>query len=65
MLVSHGNELESVYYHLDGICVEEGQPLRADDTLGSVGADGYLYVAVLEEGTLQRVFQYYTAPAGT
>ena len=65
VLVSHGNELESVYYHLDGICVDEGQPLRADDTLGSVGADGYLYVAVLEEGTLQRVFQYYTAPAGT
>ena len=48
--VSHGNDLESVYYHLNDIQVEKGQPLQARDTLGAVPADGKLYVAVLEAG---------------
>jgi len=49
--ISHGGELESVYYHLSNICVEEGQPLSAKDVLGKVAADGTLYVCILQNGS--------------
>ncbi len=48
--VSHGGELESVYYHLSNINVEEGQPLSAKDALGKVAADGTLYICILRNG---------------
>lgn len=48
--IAHGGDLESVYYRLDGIRVEEGQPLQVGDVLGKVPSDGVLYVAVLQGG---------------
>ncbi len=48
--ISHGGDLESVYYHLADICVEEGQPLSAKDALGKVNADGTLYLCILSDG---------------
>ena len=63
--IGHGGDLESVYYHLDAVCVEEGQPLQTNDTLGTVGSDGELYVAVLEGGQPQRALNFYEAPAGS
>lgn len=48
--VSHGNDLESVYYHLDDVRVEQGQLLQVGDVLGKVASDGVLYVAILQTG---------------
>lgn len=48
--VSHGGELESFYYNLADITVEEGQPLLAQDTLGRAEADGSVYVRVRRAG---------------
>ena len=48
--ISHGNNLESIYYHLSDIRVGAGQPLSAGDTLGALSQDGVLYVAVLQTG---------------
>ena len=56
--VNHGNDLESVYYHLTDICVEEGQPLMAHDTLGLVAGDGKLYVDILLSGAPQNPGDY-------
>ena len=56
--VSHGSELESVYYNLKKIRVEVGQPLLARDTLGIVGDSGELYVAVLLSGAPQKPTDY-------
>lgn len=48
--VKKDTSLEFYYYGLAEIFVEEGQPVRAMDTLGALGADGCLYLAVLENG---------------
>ena len=48
--VSHGSELESVYYNLSDVQVEEGQPLLAKDTLGKLGEDGKLYIRLTRSG---------------
>ena len=56
--INHGGELESVYYNLADIRVEEGQPLLARDTLGTVGGGGTLYVAVLLSGVPQNPADY-------
>ena len=56
--VSHGSELESVYYNLQDIRVEPGQPLLARDTLGKVGVNGVLYVSVLLSGAPQNPADY-------
>ena len=49
--IHHGNDLESVYYHLADVKVEVGQPLLAGDTLGSVAEGGDVYVKVLQAGS--------------
>lgn len=49
--ISHGSDLESFYYNLTDISVEEGQPLVAQDTLGRAGADGSVYVRLRRAGT--------------
>ncbi len=44
--VVSGSDVETIYAHIDGVCVEEGQPVLAGDLLGTVCADGQLYVSV-------------------
>ncbi len=56
--VGHGDGLESVYYNIAAIRVEEGQPLLARDTLGVVPEDGEIYVSVLLEGVAQQPEDY-------
>ncbi|MEG1756207.1 MAG: M23 family metallopeptidase [Clostridia bacterium] len=56
--INHGSELESIYYNLNDIRVEEGQPLLAKDTLGLVDADGKLYVEILRTGDKQNPAAY-------
>lgn len=51
--ISHGNGLESVYYNIESISVEKGQPLSALDTLGTVPEDGKVYVTVTQSGMAQ------------
>lgn len=41
---------EWIYYGLQSIAVEEGQPLSAEDTLGGVGLGGTLYVQLRVQG---------------
>lgn len=48
--IDHGNDLESIYYHLTDIRVEKGQPLSAGDTLGKLGEDGKLYLSLQRAG---------------
>jgi murein DD-endopeptidase MepM/ murein hydrolase activator NlpD len=38
--LDHGDGLFTMYFHLDEIAVEEGQTLRAGETVGRVGATG-------------------------
>ena len=56
--VHHGGDLESVYYNVDDIRVEEGQPLLASDTLGVVGEGGRVHVRVTASGTPQLPAAY-------
>jgi len=53
--IHHGNDLESIYYHLTDICVEKGQPLLLGDTLGKVGSDGLLYLRIYQTGAPQPI----------
>jgi len=52
------NGLEVIYYGLDEISVETGQPLRSGDTLGYAEEDQSLRVTVLEEGRPLQVLEY-------
>lgn len=54
----HANELETIYYGLSTIQVEEGQPIRRHDTLGELGEDGTLRLHVLLAGKPQSPVQY-------
>lgn len=54
----HANELETIYYGLTGIRVEEGQPIRRHDTLGELGESGTLRMHVLLAGEPQPPEQY-------
>lgn len=56
--IAHGNGLESIYYNMDTILVELGQPVLALDTLGTVGESGILYVSVLQSGEEQPPEDY-------
>lgn len=56
--VYHGSDLESVYYGLADIRVEEGQPLMPQDTLGKLGSNGTMHVAVLLNGAPQDPSKY-------
>jgi hypothetical protein len=46
----HSGDLETIYYGLATIQVEEGQPIRRQDTLGTLGEDGTLRLSVLFGG---------------
>lgn len=58
VMVSHDNDITTVYYGLDEIIVEEGQPLRRLDNLGKLGADGVLSMAITKGGKPQDVSKY-------
>lgn len=60
--IYHGEDLESVYYHLSDICVEPGQPLLLGDTLGKVAKDGTLYLRIYRTGAPQEVETYVEVP---
>lgn len=60
--VFHGSDLESVYYNVDDIRVEVGQPLLASDTLGRVGDGGMLYVKITQSGAPQEPAAYLDIP---
>ncbi|MDY7095227.1 MAG: M23 family metallopeptidase [Acidobacteriota bacterium] len=40
VFVDHGDELVSMYFHLDTLAVETGQEVRRGETLGTVGSTG-------------------------
>jgi len=40
VIVDHGNQLDTLYAHLSGIYVREGQSVRKGQPLGAVGASG-------------------------
>lgn len=48
--LAHADGLETLYYGLSQIAVEEGQPVRAKDTLGTLSKSGVLGMQVLREG---------------
>jgi murein DD-endopeptidase MepM/ murein hydrolase activator NlpD len=47
------NDVETVYYGLDTVAVQEGAAVRAGDTLGTVPAGRSLYMKVYENGAPQ------------
>lgn len=63
--ISHGNGLESIYYNLETVLVELGQPVLALDTLGTVGESGMLYVSVLQSGEEQPPEHYISVQTGS
>ena len=48
--VRRDEDLDFYYYGLNEIFVEEGQPVKMQDTLGALGTDGRLCLAVLDNG---------------
>lgn len=60
--IHHGDDLESVYYHLSDIRVEQGQPLLLGDTLGTVPEDGRLYLRIYRTGAPQDIETYMDVP---
>lgn len=40
VFVDHGDELVSMYFHLDSLAVEKGQTVRRGETVGTVGSTG-------------------------
>lgn len=59
--IYHGEGLESVYYGFDEIRVEEGQPLLALDTLGTLGESGSLLIHVRQSDRLEDALRYIDA----
>ena len=57
--LSHAGDLETIYYGLATIQVEEGQPIRKQDTLGTLGEDGTLRLSVLLAGEPQPPDTYW------
>lgn len=62
--VRHGAALESVYYGIGSVSVEEGQPLLAGDTLGTVDVAGEVLVMVLENGQRRDPTDYISVSTG-
>ena len=60
--IYHGSDLESVYYNIDDIRVEVGQPLLAKDTLGTVGDGGKVFVKIMQSGAPQSPGAYLDVP---
>ena len=56
--LTHAGDLETIYYGLDTINVEEGQPIKKRDTLGALGDDGMLRLSVLLSGKPQSPDTY-------
>ncbi len=54
----HPGDLETIYYGLETINVEEGQPIKKRDTLGTLGDDGMLHLSVLLSGEPQSPDAY-------
>ncbi len=54
----HADDLETIYYGLAAIQVEEGQPIRKHDTLGTLGEAGMLRLRVLLAGQPQSPGKY-------
>ena len=54
----HPGDLETIYYGLNTINVEEGQPIKKRDTLGTLGDDGMLHLSVLLAGEPQSPDTY-------
>lgn len=48
--IDHGSDLESVYYHLGSVSVEEGQSLSWLDTLGTADETGVVRIEILRNG---------------
>jgi len=40
VFIDHGNDLVTMYFHLDTIDIEEGQPVLRGETIGTVGSTG-------------------------
>ncbi len=55
----HQGDLETVYYGLNEVLVEVGQPIRRLDTLGILGDEGTLCLGVLLEGRPQEPGNYF------
>ncbi len=62
--VSSDNDIVTTYYGLEKIQVEQGQPLKKGDTLGSSGNDFTIYVSVSKAGRPQSINNYYTIKSG-
>lgn len=56
--LTHAGDLETIYYGLETINVEEGQPIKKRDTLGTLGEDGMLHLSVLLSGEPQSPDTY-------
>lgn len=56
--LTHKGDLETVYYGLEAVSVEEGQPVRKYDTLGTLGNTGRLSMSVLLSGKPQPPDSY-------
>lgn len=56
--LQHADDLETVYYGLATIQVEQGQPIRKKDTLGTLGEHGTLSFRVLLAGMPQAPSEY-------
>ncbi len=56
--LAHENDLETIYYGLADVRVEEGQPIRRLDTLGTLGEEGTLCLSVLLSGRPQAPSEY-------
>ncbi|HOF94139.1 MAG TPA: M23 family metallopeptidase [Clostridia bacterium] len=57
--LEHDGELETIYYGLNSIQVEEGQPIRKLDSLGTLGSSGFLRLYVLYAGKPQPPENYF------
>ena len=57
--LEHDGELETIYYGLNSIQVEEGQPIRKLDSLGTLGSGGFLRLYVLYAGKPQPPENYF------
>ncbi len=55
----HEGDLETIYYGLQTVQVEEGQPIRRHDTLGTLGENGTLCLYVLLQGEPQSPGEYF------
>lgn len=56
--IQHDNNLETIYYGLAEISVEQGQPIKKFDTLGITGEEGTLCVYVMLDGKPQSPGEY-------